>query len=78
MWNPGPELDFNSPDRILKILEDGGTGLLAEAVAVMGSDLDMGHIGLPFVRLCGRRCSGLVPKKGGVEKITASMSHFKV
>jgi hypothetical protein len=32
MWNPGPEVDFNSPERIRKILEDGGTRLLAEAV----------------------------------------------
>jgi hypothetical protein len=32
MWNPGPEKDFNSPERIRKILEDGGTRLLADAV----------------------------------------------
>jgi hypothetical protein len=32
MWNPGPEKDFNSPERILKILEDGGTSLLPDAV----------------------------------------------
>jgi hypothetical protein len=32
MWNPGQEKDFNSPERILKILQDGGTKLLSEAV----------------------------------------------
>ena len=32
MWNPGRESDFNSSERILKILQDGGAKLLAEAV----------------------------------------------
>ena len=32
MWNPGRESDFNSSERIRKILEDGGAKLLAEAV----------------------------------------------
>jgi hypothetical protein len=32
MWNPGREKDFNSSERILKILQEGGTKLLAEAV----------------------------------------------
>jgi hypothetical protein len=31
MWNPGREKDFNSPERIRKILKDAGTGLLSEA-----------------------------------------------
>jgi hypothetical protein len=25
MWNPGQEMDFNSSERILKILQDGST-----------------------------------------------------
>ena len=32
MWNPGRDGDFNSSERILKILQDGGTKLLPEAV----------------------------------------------
>jgi len=32
MWNPGQERDFNSSERILKILQDEGPKLLAEAV----------------------------------------------
>jgi hypothetical protein len=32
MWNPGQERDFNSSERILKILQDGGNKLLPEAV----------------------------------------------
>jgi len=32
LWNPGQEKDFNSPERILKILQDGGARLLPEAV----------------------------------------------
>ena len=32
MWNAGQDRDFNSPERIPKILQDGGTKLLSEAV----------------------------------------------
>ena len=32
MWNPGRESDFNSSERIRKILQDGGAKSLAEAV----------------------------------------------
>ena len=32
MWNPGKDRDFNGSERIKKILEDGGTRLMAEAV----------------------------------------------
>ena len=32
MWNPGRDKDFNSPERILKILQDGGNKSLPEAV----------------------------------------------
>jgi hypothetical protein len=32
MWDPGREKDFNSSERILKLLQDGGTKLLSEAV----------------------------------------------
>ena len=32
MWNPTQDRDFNSSERIRKILQDGGTQLLPEAV----------------------------------------------
>jgi len=32
MWNPTQDRDFNSSERIRKILQDGGTELLPEAV----------------------------------------------
>ena len=32
LWNPGQEKDFNSPERILQILDESGTELLSEAM----------------------------------------------
>jgi hypothetical protein len=32
MWNPGPEKDFNSSERILNILRDGRSKLFSEAL----------------------------------------------
>ena len=61
MWNPGKDRDFNGSERIKKILEDGGTRLLAEAVE---NELKLqeikGKTGLGYVKKpeCPARESG--------------------
>ena len=61
MWNPGREKDFNSSGRILKILQDGGTKLLSEAVEKGLRFREMkGKTGLGYVKKpeCPARKSG--------------------
>jgi len=61
MRNPGQERDFNSPERILKILQEGGTQLLAEPVEKELRFRELkGKTGLGYVKKpqCPARKSG--------------------